>query len=84
MLGGARHSPSVRKIADIGQRISRLEKFESWADCVPLNVKDLVSPVLWNEYFAIQQEILNKMRDAQKLAIKIATEIKLRSTSQLG
>jgi hypothetical protein len=47
-----------------------------------LNIKDLVSPKLWNEYYAIQQEILDKMRDAQKLAIKIATEIKSRSTSQ--
>jgi 5-methylcytosine-specific restriction endonuclease McrA len=77
MLGVARHSPSVRKIADIEQRIARLERFESWAACVPLNVKEVVSPSRWSEYYAIQHEILDKMREAQKLATEIANEIKI-------
>jgi hypothetical protein len=76
MRGIARHSPSARKIADIENRIDRLEQLESWANCVPLNVKDLVSPSLWEQYYALQADILNKMRDAQKLAIEIAREIK--------
>jgi len=79
MLGVARHSPSARKIVDVVQRVSRLDAFAAWADCMPLNMKELVSPALWNEYYAIQQEILNKMREAQKLAVTIATEIKSRS-----
>lgn len=76
MRGIARHSPSARKIADIEHRIFRLEQFELWATCVPLNVKGLVSPRLWDEYYSMQEEILNRMRDAQKLATEIAREIK--------
>ena len=80
MRGIARHSPSARKITDIEHRITRLEQFESWANCVPLNVKELVSPKLWDQYYAMQEEILNRMRDAQKLATEIGREIR----SQVG
>lgn len=81
MLGAAPRSPSVRGIPDLKQRIARLERFESWGNCVPLNVKDLVSPNLWDEYYAIQDEILLRMRDAQKLATQIAREIKSRPSA---
>jgi len=76
MLGKARRSPSVRGIADINSRVARLEQFEVWGNCVPLNIQDLVSPDLWEKYYAMQDEILNKMRDAQQLAVQIAQEIK--------
>lgn len=80
MLGEARHSPSARKVADVYERIGRLEEYESWAKCIPLNVKELVSPELWDQYYAIQEEILNKMRAAQQLATQIAREIKDRAS----
>jgi hypothetical protein len=76
MLGVARHSPSARKVADVVHRIARLEQFESWAKCTPLNIKDLVSEERWKRYYAIQEEILSKMRDAQKIATEIAAEIR--------
>ncbi len=79
MLGVAQRSPSARKVAGIEQRIARLQQYESWADCVPLKMKDLVSPELWDEYYALQEEILSKMRDAQALATEIAREIKSRT-----
>ncbi len=76
MLGVARHSPSARKILDIQLRIGRLEDYEAWASCTPLDVVRLVSPELWERYYVIQGEILGRMRDAQKLAIEIAREIR--------
>lgn len=79
MNGIARHSPTSRKVTDIEKRISYLQQYESWADCVPLNVKDLVSPKLWDQYYGLQEEILSKMRDAQKLSKEIALEIKSRT-----
>jgi hypothetical protein len=78
MLGVAPRAPSIRKIPDLAQRIARLEAFESWSKCVPLKVEQLVSPHLWQQYYALQDDILRKMRDAQKLATEIAREIKLR------
>lgn len=79
MLGKARRSPSARGIPDVTERVQRLALFESWSNCVPLNLKDLVSPELWEKYYALQEEILSKMREAQKLALEIAHEIKSRS-----
>jgi 5-methylcytosine-specific restriction endonuclease McrA len=78
MLGVAPRAPSIRKIPDIAERIARLEKFEAWSECVPLKVEQLVSPKLWHQYYALQEDILQKMRDAQKLALEISREIKSR------
>jgi 5-methylcytosine-specific restriction endonuclease McrA len=78
MLGKAPRAPSIRKISDLTQRIARLEKFESWSGCVPLNIEQIVSPQLWQQYYALQEDILQKMRDAQKLATEISREIKAR------
>jgi len=82
MLGPARRSPSVRKIEDIAERIARLERLEEWAGCVPLKVDELVSPELLHQYYSIQDEILNKMRDAQEIAKKIGRQIKTRTDSK--
>jgi hypothetical protein len=79
MLSSARHSPTTRKIPDLELRVSRLEQFESWAKCVPLEVEALVPPILWAQYYGIQKEILQKMRDAQKLATEIARQVSARS-----
>lgn len=76
MRGVARHSPSARKIADIEHRITRLERFETWAACTPVNIKELVSPSHWEQYYALQEDILSKMRDAQKIATEIAHEVR--------
>lgn len=76
MLGTAPRSPAARGILDLQQRILRLERFEAWSNCTPLNLKVLVSPKLWDAYFGMQAEILQKMREAQKLAIEIVREVK--------
>jgi hypothetical protein len=76
MLGSAPRSPSARGIPDVEERIARLARFEAWGKCVPLTIQDLVSPNLWTEYYVIQEEILKRMRDAQKVAAEIAREIR--------
>jgi 5-methylcytosine-specific restriction endonuclease McrA len=81
MLGAAPRSPTARGIAGLQERIARLERYESWGNCVALDIQDLVSPELWEQYYGIQDEILNKMRDAQKIAVQISREIKGRVAS---
>jgi 5-methylcytosine-specific restriction endonuclease McrA len=78
MLGKAPRAPSIRKIPDLEQRIARLEKFEAWSGCIPLKIEEIVSPELWQQYYALQEDILQKMRAAQKLAAEISREIKAR------
>jgi hypothetical protein len=75
MLGPAKRSPSTRKIHDLDERIKRLAKFEDWAKCEAVAIEALVNPQDWQKYYALQGEILSKMRDAQILAARISEQI---------
>ena len=76
MLGAAPRSPSVRRVPDITTRIACLERFEDWSKCVPLNLETMVSKELWQQYYDLQDDILQKMKEAQKIAAQIARQIK--------
>jgi hypothetical protein len=76
MLGPAKLSPTTRGIKDIAVRVARLQEYETWASCSPLPVETLVTPDLWEKYYALQGEILKKMQEAQKLASEITQQIK--------
>jgi len=41
-------------------------------------VEQLVPPQLWHQYYALQEDILQKMREAQKISAEIAKVIKMR------
>lgn len=76
MRGNAKLSPKTRGIRDIELRISRLERYEAWANCQPIQIQELVSPELWDQYYRLQDEILTKMREAQTLALEIAKTLR--------
>jgi hypothetical protein len=76
MRGKARLCPTSRGVKDIEIRISRLERYEAWANCRPLQVQKLINPELWDHYYRLQEEILAKMREAQILALEIAKSLK--------
>jgi hypothetical protein len=76
MRGNAKLSPKSRRIEDIELRISRLERYEIWANCERIQVQQLVSPELWDRYYKLQEQILAKMREAQTLALEIANVLK--------
>jgi 5-methylcytosine-specific restriction endonuclease McrA len=82
MLGKARWSPTARGIPDVNDRIARLQRFESWSNCVPLKLHELVPAELWQRYYAMQDEILRKMREAQILALEIAQTIRSANASK--
>jgi hypothetical protein len=76
MLGNARRSPASRRIPNLLQRIQQLEAYERWASCQPLPLDRLVDRDLWNEYFAIEQEIRNHIRQADGIALRLREQIK--------
>ncbi len=84
MLGAAKLCPGKRGIHDVQLRIQRLERYETWADCAPLNIQELVSAELLSQYYAMQTEILSRMREAQALAAKISVEIRSRQERPEG
>jgi len=76
MQGQARLCPGKRGILDLQSRVERLERYEKWANCTPIDVESIVSPELLSRYYAIQEEILGRMRDAQAIAQQISAEIR--------
>ncbi len=77
MQSNARLSPKSRGVKDLVDRISRLEQYEGWANCYPIQVEGLISPELWDRYYKLQDEILAKMREAQALASEIAKHLRI-------
>jgi hypothetical protein len=76
MLGTAKLCPGRRGIHDLQLRIQRLERYETWANCTPLNIQELVPADLLSQYYAMQEAILSRMRKAQALAAQISVEIR--------
>jgi 5-methylcytosine-specific restriction endonuclease McrA len=81
MMSNARFSPKSRGVADLEARIARLQRFEEWASCEPIRIEEQVDPELWARYYKLQNEILEKMREAQALALEISKSLKTASQS---
>jgi len=75
MMSNARLSPKSRSIADVEARIARLTSFEEWAKCAPIRIEEHVNPEMWAQYYRLQDEILEKMREAQRLALGISKSL---------
>ena len=82
LLGPARLCPGKRGISDLHLRVERLDKYERWANCTALNVSNLVSPDLLSRYYAMQDEILKLMREAQSVAVQISLEMRNRQQAE--
>src|SRR5207247_1402579 len=75
MVGKARFCPSQRGIVGLEKRIQNLEAFEKWANCKPLPIEQLIDAGLWNDYYSLQDEILLKMKEVQRLATIMAKQV---------
>jgi hypothetical protein len=83
MLGTARLSPTARGASGIAERVARLEEYERWAACERLRMEELVDPLAWESYYKLQEEILEKMREAQDMAAAIRRQIRDRHNENL-
>jgi hypothetical protein len=75
MMSKARLSPATRGVEGLPERIRRLEAYESWANCSPINIAELVPSALWTKYYALQAQIIEKMREAQSVAADITQQV---------
>ncbi len=70
--GGAKWSPITRGKQGIEERVRRLEAFEAWARCEPVNIASLVPSAAWDGYWRLLDEVLAKMTEADAAAAEIA------------
>ncbi len=76
MLGKAKLCPRVRCIADLEDRVARLELFERWRSPTKLNIPEIVGEELWREYRENWKQLLASMRISQELSVKLKSKLR--------
>lgn len=76
MLSDATLSPHTRKIADITQRIEKLEAFESYYTPIKLDFEEIVGKEAWNQHWDNCQKLHTLMQESQKHSDTIKMKIK--------
>jgi hypothetical protein len=71
----ARLSPKTRGVADLEQRVSRLEAFEIWSEPSWVDIESIVGPELWKLHWENHDRVLAVMREADLIAARIRAEI---------
>ncbi|WP_242087714.1 HNH endonuclease [Microbacterium lacticum] len=71
MLSSARLAPASRGIADLDDRIARLEAFECWGTPTKVDFEALVGADLWAEHWRNHRDLLALMRVAESTAEQI-------------
>jgi 5-methylcytosine-specific restriction endonuclease McrA len=82
MLGPAKLSPKTRKIADLQERIERLDAYEKWGNLKPIDFSSMVPPELWQEHWSNMRRLHNDMKSAQEVAMRVRKEIERRILQQ--
>jgi hypothetical protein len=76
MRGNAKLCPRVRCIADIEERIARLERFEGWRAPTKLDIAEIVGAELWRQYRENWRTLLESMRKSQDLATTLKAKLR--------
>ncbi len=81
IISNAPRSPKSRKTTDLDKRISRLERYEKWANCRRMALVKTVGKDAYKEYFGKLDYIISQMKEAQKMADILKSKI---SKSRVG
>jgi hypothetical protein len=75
MLGDANLSPKTRGIADLSERISRLENYEQWGNPTKLDFAAISGEELWARHMTNLAAVQQLMRQSQDLAEQISHKV---------
>jgi hypothetical protein len=76
MEGTARGSPKTKGVADLPERIARLERFVDWGQVKRLDLRELAGADQWEAYWARLSVIEKAMADAQADAVLVQGAIR--------
>jgi hypothetical protein len=65
ILGSASRSPAKRKIADLQDRVARLEAFERWRKPIQLDFETAIGSELWAGHWRNHERLLALMKECQ-------------------
>lgn len=76
MRGPAKNSPKTRGVRDLEDRIERLAAYTQCYPQLIVELEELVDPGLWNDYWEKLSELHKSLKDAQRIADQIASQIR--------
>jgi len=75
MLSGARLSPTGRRLADVADRVLRLEAFERWRTPTKIDFESAVGKDDWEKYWALCEKVNEELRLCQDVANSMRARI---------
>ncbi len=73
MEGNAKLSPKTRRIANLGLRIDRLQRYEDWREPRKIDFAKVVGSEMWEKHVANWRSVLDLLKKSQVLANEIRT-----------
>lgn len=71
MEGTAKLSPKTRGVADLEDRIQRLQSYEAWREPKKINFAEVVGPEMWRRHRENWRSVLDLLKKSQELAGEI-------------
>ena len=71
----AKHSPTGRGLADVADRIARLEAYERWRLPTTVDFESIVSREEWEHYWSLCEALVGEMRRCQEVADSIRARV---------
>jgi hypothetical protein len=76
MLSNAQHSPTGRGVADVAQRIARLDAYEKWRTPTKIDFDAIINVEQWKKYWQMREEVIAELRKSQEVADEIHEVVK--------
>jgi HNH endonuclease len=76
MLSAAKLSPRQRGIADLTERVARLDAFEAWREPARIQYSVILGDERWSHYSQLLATAVSHLAEAQKVAVTLQTVIR--------
>jgi hypothetical protein len=68
MLSAAKHSPTGRALANVAERVSRLDAYEQWRLPTKIDFELILGREDWESYWSLWEKVIAEMRQCQEVA----------------
>jgi hypothetical protein len=75
MLSGAKLSPTGRGVANIPDRVARLDAFERWLSPTKVDFESIIGRDAWERYWSLCEAVIAEMRQCQQVADTLRLKI---------
>jgi hypothetical protein len=75
ILSKAKLSPTGRGIADVAERVARLEAYERWRSPTRIDLESLVGKDDWEKYWSLCENVIEELRKCQEVADSLRAKV---------